>query len=57
MIFNKILYPKELNTTYEMKMDVAEKFNAIEKELDDLVQRIRNLDIPDYFMMSKGLCT
>lgn len=55
MIFNKILYPKELNTTYEMKMDVAEKFNAIEKELDDLVQRIRNLDIPDYFMMSKEL--
>lgn len=54
-IFLRVLYPKELNTTYDMKMNVAEEFNVIEKELDDLIQRIRNLDIPDYFMMSKEL--
>lgn len=55
LYIERVTSPKELNTTYEMKMDVAEEFNAIEKELDDLVQRIRNLDIPDYFMKSKEL--
>lgn len=54
-IFLRVLYPKELNTTYDMKMNVAEEFNVIEKELDDLIQRIRNLDIPEWFMMSKEL--
>lgn len=54
-IFSRVLYLKELNIAYDMKMRIVEEFNSIESELDDLVQSIRNLNIPDYFMMSKEL--
>lgn len=54
-VYYRKLYPKELNTTYDMQMNVAEEFYAVEKELDDLIQRIRNLYIPEWYMMSKDL--